>query len=419
MDDEIQLINDGDGVALIGNPTTIDRFLTSQGLESRDLGFQRLAPTMSALAAAGNAGSTIAANSGRWVQLTEKSAQALKGSTLMKGTSPGVSRAVVTENGKISSILEIVKGGSILTNPAVLAGAAGIMAQVAMQQAMDEITEYLATIDEKVDDLLRAQKDSVLSDMIGVEFMLDEVMTVRREVGRVSEVTWSKVQGTSLTVARTQAYALRQLDAIAEKLERKSDIGDLVDASKVAELKVQEWLAVLARCFQLQDALAVLELDRILDALPDELDNHRIGLRTARQSRLGLITRSTENLLARMDTAAGTANSKVLLHPIASRAIVGSSNHVSTSVVDFQMRLGVGGGKESVEATRWVDAVAAVKDKVFETGADGVDAAGRLSGESFDRARSLTDKLSLRIAAGAIRRRGNNQDTESGSDLER
>jgi len=37
----------------------------------------------------------------------------------------------------------------------------GIMAQVAMQQTMDEITDYLATIDEKLDDVLRAQDDAV------------------------------------------------------------------------------------------------------------------------------------------------------------------------------------------------------------------------------------------------------------------
>jgi hypothetical protein len=183
-------------------------------------------------------------------------------------------------------------------------------------------------------------------------------------------------------------------------------MGDLADASKAAELKAQEWLAVLARCFQLQDALAVLELDRVLDASPEELDQHRVGLKAARQNRLDLITRSTERFLTRMDDAAETANSKVLLHPIAARAVVGSTNEVTTSVVRFRVRLGIESSRNSVEATRWVDAVVAVKDKVLETGADGVDAAGRLGGETFDRARSMTDKLSLRIAGGALRRRG-------------
>ena len=189
------------------------------------------------------------------------------------------------------------------------------MAQLAMQQTMDEITDYLATIDEKVDDVLRAQKDAVLADMIGVGFVIEEAMTIREQVGRVDEVTWSKVQAAPATIARTQAYALRQLDALAEKLERKTKIGDLAKTAKEAESKVQEWLAVLARCFQLQDAIAVLELDRVLDASPEELDGHRLGLRAARQNRLELISRSTERLMARMDAAAGTANAKVLLHP--------------------------------------------------------------------------------------------------------
>ena len=48
-----------------------------------------------------------------------------------------------------------------------------------MQQAMEEITDYLAAIDEKVDDILRAQKDAVLSRMVGVGFELDEAMFLR------------------------------------------------------------------------------------------------------------------------------------------------------------------------------------------------------------------------------------------------
>ena len=51
----------------------------------------------------------------------------------------------------------------------------------------------------------------------------------------------------------------------------------LAEAAKVAESKAQDWLAVLARCFQLQDAIAVLELDRVLDVAPDDLDGHRLG----------------------------------------------------------------------------------------------------------------------------------------------
>jgi hypothetical protein len=130
--------------------------------------------------------------------------------------------------------------GSGLTNPALLSGAAGLMAQLAMQQTMDEITDYLATIDAKLDDVLRAQEDAVLADMIGVGFDIEEAMTLREHGGRVNEVTWSKVQGSSATIARTQEYALRQLDALAEKVERTTRIGDLAETAKKAESKAQD-----------------------------------------------------------------------------------------------------------------------------------------------------------------------------------
>jgi hypothetical protein len=394
VDDDIQLISDGDGLAVIGSPMAVEGFLVSEGLSSKDLGLPRLGSTLSAAAGAAQAGSEIAASSGRWVKLTPQSAQALKKYALMKGSRPGVSRAVLTENGKIKGALEFVRGpGSLLTNPALLAGVAGLMAQLAMQQTMDEITDYLAVIDEKVDDVLRAQKDAVLADIIGAGFVIEEAMTVREQVSRVSEVTWSKVQATSMTIARTQAYALRQLDALAEKMEHKTKIGDLAKASRDAESTVREWLAVLARCFQLHDAIAVLELDRVLDASPDELDRHRLALRAARQSRMELISRSTERLMARVDAAAGTANTKVLLHPTASPAVVHSGNQVAIAVADFHGRLGIEPGRQSMDARRWADAAAETRDNMLETGAEGVNVARRLGNETLDRARSVMGKL--------------------------
>ena len=410
MDDDIQLISDGDGLAVIGAPAAVERFLVSEGLPSKDLGLPRLGPALSAVAGAAQAGSEIAANSGRWVKLTKESAQALSKYPLMKVSRPGVRRAVLTQNGKMKRLLELV-AASFLASPAFLAGAAGIMAQLAMQQTMDEITDYLAAIEEKVDDVLRAQKDAVLADMIGAGFVIEEATTVREQVGRVSEVTWSKVQVTSMTIARTQAYALRQLDALAEKLEHKTKIGDLAQASRDAESSVREWLAVLARCFQLHDAIAVLELDRVLDAAADELDRHRLALRVARQNRMELISRSTERLMARMDAAVGTANSKVLLHPSASPDVVHSGNQVAIAVVDFHRLLGIERGRESLDAKRWVDAATEARDKVLETGAEGVTAARRLGNETLDRARSVKGKLSSGTAGRMLHRRGDDEES--------
>ena len=249
--------------------------------------------------------------------------------------------------------------------------------------------------------------------MLGVGFDIDEAMTLREHGGRVNEVTWSKVQGASATIARTQAYALRQLDALAEKLERTSGIAALAEAAKAAESKAQDWLAVLARCFQLQDAIAVLELDRVLEVAPDDLDGHRLGLKAVRQKRLETITQSTRSLLVRLDAAAGTANAKVLLNPLQSPAIVRSREQVALAVTDFHGRLGIESVEQSVEARAWTSAASEFRDKVLETGGEGVDVSGRFVNETFGLAESVTGKLSGGIAGRTLRWRG---DDASGAD---
>ncbi|WP_229400147.1 hypothetical protein [Micromonospora okii] len=411
MNNEVQLISDGDGLAVIGDPMAVELFLVSEGLPAKDLGLQRLRPALGAGAAVAQAASEVAANSGRWVKLTKESAERVQKFGLMPSKTPGVSHAMVGQPGSIKSWLQIAKvPGPIAGNPAILAGAAGIMAQVAMQQAMEEITDYLARIEEKVDDVLRAQKDAVLARMGGVGLVIEEVMTVREaKKGRVDEVTWSKVQGAPTTIADTQAYALRQLDALAEKLERKTGIGDLAKAAKEAESTAREWLAVLARCFQLQDAVAVLELDRVLDMSPDELDGHRLGLKTARKNRLELISRCTERLMARMDAAAGKANAEVLMHPFDAPAVVQSSNLISAAIVDFHGRVGIERAQQSPEARRWTEAAMEVRDKAIETGAEGVEAAMRFGNVTLDLAKTATGKLSSLIAEQALRLRGDNE----------
>src|ERR1700722_9929828 len=129
MDNEIQLISDGDGLAVIGNPAAVERFLLSEGLSSKDLGLPRLGAVLSAGAAAAQAGSEIAANSGRWVKLTKESAQLVKKHGLRESKKSGLSTGVVKgAKGQVKTFVEFARTpGSLLTNPAVLAGVGGMM----------------------------------------------------------------------------------------------------------------------------------------------------------------------------------------------------------------------------------------------------------------------------------------------------
>lgn len=391
MGGDVELINDGNGIAILGTPSDVERFFLASGLEvlpSKTFDLHRVQSAANVAGSVVNAGSVATENAGRWVKLTKESARVYHSAKMMKGSTDDAARAIaVGDKGSTRHILQIVtKRGTGLTNPALIAGVGAVMSQYAMQQQMDEIVEYLALINEKVDDILRGQRDAVLADMIGVDLMIEDALTVRDEVGRVSEVTWSKVQATSQTLARTQAYALRELDGIAEKLQKKADVGEVAKATREAETKVREWLAVLARTFQLQDGLSVLELDRVLDTAPEELDSHHVGLLKARQSRLDRIERSTAALLAQMDETVHRANAKVLFNPFDSPAAVKSSKQVAVEVSRLRERLGIESDAESANAKRWGQAAGEVLDKVRASTAEGARTAKRLGDETVDRA---------------------------------
>lgn len=369
MDNDVQLISDDDGLAVIGDPMAIEEFLRSEGLwaSSTKLDLRRLTSLFGIGSGVAQAASEISANSARWLKLTPESAHLHKKYKLMETKTPGVSHAMVGKPGSIQKWLQVEEGsGSLLTNPAVLSGAAGIMAQVAMQQAMADITSYLETIDEKVDDVLRKQDDAVVAEMIGTGHTIERAMTIREETGGVSQTLWSTVDQAHNTIRSTQAYALKQLDDIAGKLE-STKVGGLAKTARHAESEVPKWLAVLARCFQLQDAIDVLELDRALGESPGKLAAYRRGLKRDRQNRRDLISGHTEHLLARMGAAVGTANAKRFFHLTPSEAVVHSSNHVAAGVHDFHGRLGIESGLQSWEARRLGDAAEMAANALAKT----------------------------------------------------
>lgn len=90
----------------------------------------------------------------------------------------GVSHAMLGNPGSISKWIQIEDGpASLLANPAVLSGAAGIMAQLARQHEAKEFKQLLLSIDSKLDDVLRKQRDAVLAKMYGVS---DAIAEARR-----------------------------------------------------------------------------------------------------------------------------------------------------------------------------------------------------------------------------------------------
>jgi hypothetical protein len=271
------------------------------------------------------------------------------------------------------------------------------MSQMSMQQSLDEIKELIEAIDQKLDDVIQQLKNEVLSRMDGVRLAIIEANTIRDTVGRVSETTWSKVQNSSGTILETQARALRELGELASKFENVKNVAELQGKFEKLNIEVQKWIRVLADCFQLLDSIAVLELDRVLDASPDELDKHRLGLKAARQQRLALIANETGRLIERMNEVAATANKRVLFNPIQSKTVVKMSNEVTGTIQTFHKTLGVVLEVHDTDVRLWKDAASESLEKARETSAEGIKVVKQLGSDTRDQAQSIKDKLSGKI----------------------
>lgn len=355
----VELIHDGEGLAVIGEQSAVERFLDSVGLLSlaQDLPLVRLGVALDSGSKIADSAARVVENAGRYVRLTKESAEQVKEFGLMPTKTKGISHAMLGDPGSISKWIQIENGPtSFLTNPAVLSGAAGVMAQLARQQEAKELKQLLVSIDGKLDDVRRRQRDEVLAKMDRVSFVIDEAMAIR-DHGGDRETAWDKVKAEVGTIAEVQGDALRALEALADKAVEKTGVGALAKATQEIEAEVGVWLAVLARSFQLQNEHAVLELDHVLDTAPSSLDGHRLGIDAALQDRRGKIVAKTGQLMDRLDVAGGIARENVLLHARASRAVINSINTVGGSIDDFHVPFAIEPDREALTPIRWRDAV--------------------------------------------------------------
>ena len=362
MTDEIEVICDGEGLAVLGDPTAVKRFLDSEGLrtQSQELRLERLGPALETGSNIAELVSDIYANTGRYVRLTKESAKDVRQFGLMPTGVRGISHAMIGKPGSISKWIQIEDGpASLFMNPAVLSGVAGIMAQIARQQEVRALKELLVSIDGKLDDVRRGQRDEILAKMDRAVSVIGEAMIIR-ERGGDRETAWRKVENEVGTIAEVQANALREIEALADK------VGDVDDGTGVRSLKkttneieseVGVWLAVLAQCFRLENERAILELDHVLATNPRHWDGHRIGLNEALHEKRDEAVRRTTDLLERLDRAGAVARSNIILHAPAAHSVIDSVNAVNGSLEEFHALLGDESHWKELARIRWKDAI--------------------------------------------------------------
>lgn len=207
------------------------------------------------------------AESGRWVKLTKESAElvAKYGKNCKKG--PFQAGVVRQPNGRIIKHLQFTQPGQL--NPAMLTGVSGVMAQMALKQAVSEITDYLKEIDAKLDDLLRDQKDQTVSKLAGISHMIDETMFIYQQVGSISATTWSKMAGCPQDIATIQAYAIAKIKSLTEKAEREQDPKQVRPLTQQIRQEIHQWLGMLASAVKMQDQVSCIELARVCQEEPE------------------------------------------------------------------------------------------------------------------------------------------------------
>lgn len=147
---EITVVKDEHGLLFLGDPKVIKAWLDDRGLASREFATKALRTSGSAVQTAAK----VSPESGRWVKLTKDSANLLEKCGKAGTIQPGV---VQKSNGQIVKWLKF-ENPCQLFSPAMATGVVGMMTQMALEQAIQEITDYLKSIDEKVGELFKTRR---------------------------------------------------------------------------------------------------------------------------------------------------------------------------------------------------------------------------------------------------------------------
>ncbi|WP_339350360.1 hypothetical protein [Bifidobacterium indicum] len=382
MVESIQVIDDGDSMALLGDLEAIDGFLQSHHLQS-------LAEPINPHTDRGYLSGMVAqvlgdrAISGKWVRQDGKAPKTLSQYDLHRDQRTGLSAGtvLVKDGGEAQAGQRFLGGVESALSPVLLTSIGALITQYELQQTMQAMVKYLQRIDRHVDDILRAQRDTVLTNMVGANLVIEDALAARNQIGHVSQTTWDKVQATSLAIAQTQAYAIRQIDDITEKMgdgsgahDPGTDMGNYRD-------QINEWLAVLAGSLRLQDAGTILELDRVAQVEPDELDQHRRAAKTSREHRVRVISDNADHLLKQVDQTAEKANQEVLLHPQQSPRIVDYCNLIKQDMAEFGQGIGLDRSSDPLISRPWLDAARDTTFRIMETSREGVDTARNIGGQ--------------------------------------
>lgn len=405
-------------------------FDSEAGGGTRRLGSQAMAKAGPLLTGVG----TLQEQSGHWMKLTDEAVAFMRTHGIsVQDVSTGVLRKkdspfATGNGGEILKHLTFTKAG--LTTPAAPAALAAMATQQAIQLALEDIKDYLAEIDAKLDRLLVQPKVEMRGDLTGVAFAVDEAEKLMEATGTVNEVTYQKVQSLTFELQKAQGQALAQLDQITRDITKHAgDADELAKVLRIATNDIPFWLKALAQAISFSDRQSIIELARVAEADPSTLEAHRLGVKNARESRSQKISAALSSMLSAIQESGALNNLARVIHFGDAKRIHQAAEQVRQAIDDFAVHTGLEGVVITAqELTPWKTAAKGLLDDaatgVKQAGAQVRGAGAQVGGQVADQVGQLNDKVqkrrlnSLQRRAEKLKGRLRQSDPEVASDDE-
>lgn len=363
--DEVELLSDGEILLVVGDDKrAVEAFLRSHALlaNARAIGSRQLAPMLRSASEVTASIAEKVAESGLWVKLTPESAAAIAEYGLTDTGVPGVAHAMAGYRGNIKKWLQIdTRVHAKLSNPEMLSGVAGALSRAARQREAEQLRTLLEGLDQKLDQVLRGQRDEILGDLAGIERHLRASRVALEVQGEIDEQEWDKLAGVPLAIRQVQSKAVLKLGGIADELDTHKRVGDLSSRLPQAKREVQLWLGTIARCIAALDDYAALELERAALIEPAKLDSKRQAIAQDRADAMAELNEGVGQLMSRLSEIAERANGNVILNGAKVPNVLHAIEGTRIAIKNLYDVLGREIGWDPVTPEQWLTAIRQVR----------------------------------------------------------
>ncbi|WP_311519873.1 hypothetical protein [uncultured Actinomyces sp.] len=386
---QIEFLSDGEGLIIFSQDEDLEEFDNCDGFS-----VSKVSPQV--LFRAQNVFSTFSefqVRSSRYVKLSPESAKLMR-QRVTKGPVRGAFRRgdfnLVGNPGQFFRQIEIRSTGTLA--PAFVTAGASLIAQ--------------ATIEAKLDTLLRQSKVESLGELEGISNALKEVEDYYRTNNSVSVTKWLTISHLGASLHTMETTALEQISSLVEQLAAgQGNSKKTAESFQSLDENLSFWLGNLGWSIWLHDRFYVLEIAHAQEFEPDHFDGYHASIQRTRQERIESVACRLLRMNDSIRATANLGNSVWATHYQRTRKIIEAANRAESSIQRFALHvnlsfeekseLQIRGWKESVSGFVG-DSVQAVNQS-RQRGVEQIQKTGeRLRTYREDRTLAKADKIRAR-----------------------